>query len=65
MINSVSKHARHTPAICMPVDKCAVPLIFVLWMPSRIFPKSVVGDTSTSGPLPAILMRPTDDWAFA
>lgn len=49
----------------MPVANCAVPLIFVRWMPSRIFPKSVVGDASTSGPFPAMLMRPTDDWAFA
>ena len=34
-------------------------------MPSKTFPKSVVRVTRTSGPLPPILMRPTDDSGFA
>jgi hypothetical protein len=56
--------SRLTPAIWIPVARCVVPLIFVLWMPSNIFPKSSVKVTSTSGPLPPMLIRPTDDSGF-
>ena len=55
--------ARHTPATWMPVAKCELPRIFflVLCRPSRILPGSVVNVTSTSGPLPPMLIRPTED----
>ena len=55
----------HTPAICMAVDKCVLPLIFVLCIPSSSFPKSVVKVTNISGPLPAMFIRPTEDSGFA
>lgn len=54
-----------TPAICIAVARCVIPLIFVRCMPSNSFPKSVVRVTSISGPLPAMFMRPTDDSGFA
>jgi len=53
-----------TPAICMPVARCVLPLIFVRCMPSNTLPKSVVKVTRTSGPLPPMLMSPTDDSGF-
>ncbi len=54
-----------TPATCILVARCVLPLIFVLWRPSSILPKSVVKVTSTSGPFPPMLIRPTDDSGFA
>jgi len=47
----------------MLVARCVSPRIvfFVRWSPSRILPWSVVRVTSTSGPLPAMLIRPTED----
>ncbi len=55
----------HTPAICMAVARCVLPLIFVRCIPSSSFPKSVVKVTSISGPLPAMFIRPTEDSGFA
>lgn len=48
----------------MPVEKCGDPLILVRCRPSRILPISVVKVVRTSGPLPPMLMRPTDDSGF-
>jgi len=56
---------RRTPAICIAVARCVLPLILVRCIPSRSFPKSVVRVTSISGPLPPIFIRPTEDSGFA
>lgn len=55
-----------TLAIWIPVARCDFPEIFffVLCKPSKSFPRSVVRVERTSGPLPPMLIRPTDDSGF-
>ena len=45
----------------IPVAMCDAPFIFVLCMPSRILPVSVVSVVRTSGPCPPMLISPTED----
>lgn len=65
VLMDVSYQAVHTEAIMIPVYRCDSPLTFVLCRPSSTLPGFVVRVVRTSGPLPPMLIRPTDDSGLA